>query len=98
VLSQSPSPGSSLTRGAHVRVVVSTGPNPQPDASVPDVTGQEQAAAADALHAAGFRVLVLNVATADQGQDGVVVEQQPRAGSDISGGSLVALYIGRFNG
>ena len=49
VLSQSPSPGSSLTRGAHVRVVVSTGPNPQPDASVPDVTGQEQAAAADAL-------------------------------------------------
>jgi eukaryotic-like serine/threonine-protein kinase len=98
VLSQSPAAGSSLRRGSRVRVVVSTGPNPQAATSVPDVTGQDQAAAAEDLGSAGFRVLVLNRPTTNQGQDGVVVEQQPRAGSNIPGGSLVAIFIGRFSG
>jgi serine/threonine-protein kinase len=98
VLSQSPAAGSSLRRGSRVRVVVSTGPNPQPATSVPNVTGQDQATAADNLRSAGFRVLVLNRPTTNQGQDGVVVEEQPRAGSNIPGGSLVAIFIGRFSG
>jgi beta-lactam-binding protein with PASTA domain len=98
VLSQSPAAGSSLRRGSRVRVVVSTGPNLQPATSVPNVTGEDQATAADNLRSAGFRVLVLNRPTANQGQDSVVVEQQPRAGSDIPAGSLVAIFIGRFSG
>jgi beta-lactam-binding protein with PASTA domain len=98
VLSQSPTEGSSLRRGSRVRVIVSTGPNPQPATSVPDVAGQDQAAAADDLRSADFRVLVLNRPTTNQGQDGVVVEQQPRAGSNIPGGSLVAIFVGRFSG
>jgi beta-lactam-binding protein with PASTA domain len=57
--------------------------------------GQDQAAAADALRAAGFRVIVLNRPTTDQSQVGKVIEQQPHAGSSIPGGSLVALYVGR---
>ncbi|MFL6030827.1 MAG: PASTA domain-containing protein [Gaiellaceae bacterium] len=95
VLSQSPSAGSSVRRGSRVRIVVSSGANPQPAASVPNVVGQDQAAAAQALRDAGFRVLVLNRKTADQSQDGVVIEQQPRAGSSIPGNSLVAIYVGR---
>ena len=95
VLSQSPAPGASAQRNAHVRIVVSNGPNPQPATSVPDVVGQDQAAAADALRAAGFRVIVLNRPTTDQSQDGVVIEQQPHSGSTIPGGSLVAIYVGR---
>jgi beta-lactam-binding protein with PASTA domain len=98
VLSQSPAPGTSLRRGSHVRLVVSSGPNPQPAASVPNVVGQDQTAAADTLRNAGFRVLVLNRPVTTQDQDGVVVEQQPRAGSSIPGGSLVAIYVGRFAG
>ena len=98
VLSQSPAPGSSLRRGSRVRLVVSTGPNPQPSASVPNVVGQEQATAAETLRDAGFRVLVLNRPTTNQSEDGVVIEQQPRAGSNIPGDSLVAIYIGRFTG
>jgi beta-lactam-binding protein with PASTA domain len=95
VLSQSPSAGSSVRRGSRVRLVVSSGANPQPAASVPNVVGQDQAAAAQALRDAGFRVLVLNRETADQSQDGVVIEQQPHAGSSIPGNSLVAIYVGR---
>lgn len=98
VLSQSPAAGSSLRRGSRVRVVVSTGPNPQPATSVPNVTGQDQTTAADNLRSAGFRVLVLNRPTTDQSKDGLVVEQQPRAESSIPGGSLVAIFIGHFSG
>ena len=98
VLSQSPAAGTSVKRGSHVRVVVSTGPNPQPATTVPDVTGQDQATAVDTLQSAGFRVLVLNHPTTNQSQDGVVTEQQPHAGASIPGDSLVALYVGRLNG
>lgn len=95
VLSQSPASGSSARRNAHIRIVVSNGPNPQPATSVPDVVGQDQADAADALRAAGFRVIVLTRPTTDPSQVGKVIEQQPHAGSNIPGGSLVALYVGR---
>jgi serine/threonine-protein kinase len=95
VISQSPAAGSSAQRNGHVRIVVSNGPDPQPATSVPDVVGQDQADAADALRAAGFRVIVLNRPTTDQSQVGKVIEQQPHAGSSIPGGSLVALYVGR---
>ena len=98
VLSQSPSAGTSVKRGSHVRVVDSTGSNPQPATTVPDVTGQDQAAAVDALESAGFRVLVLTHPTTTQSQDGNVIEQQPHAGASIPGNALVALYVGRFTG
>jgi beta-lactam-binding protein with PASTA domain len=57
--------------------------------------GQEQAAAATALRQAGFRVLVLNRRTTDQSQNGLVLEQQPAAGSNIPRGSYVAIFVGR---
>jgi beta-lactam-binding protein with PASTA domain len=98
VLSQSPAAGTTLRRGARVRINVSTGPNPQPAASVPNVVGQDQATAVHALRAAGFKVLVLNRPTADQSKDGVVVEQQPKAGSSIPAGLLVTIFVGRFSG
>lgn len=98
VVSQRPAPGTTLRRGSRVRVNVSTGPNPQPATTVPDVVDQDQAAAASALRSAGFRVLVLNRPTTDQSQDGLVVEQQPRAGSSIPAGSLVTIFVGRLSG
>jgi serine/threonine-protein kinase len=98
VVAQRPSSGTTLRRGSRVRVSVSTGPNPQPNASVPNVVGQEQAAAVQALKDAGFKVAVLNRPTTDQSKDGLVVEEQPRAGSSIPGGSQVTIFVGRFSG
>jgi beta-lactam-binding protein with PASTA domain len=98
VVSQSPKSGTSLRPGARVRVNVSTGPNPQPNAAVPSVVGQDQATAAQTLRDAGFMVAVLNRPTADQSKDGLVVEQQPRASSSIPEGSQVTIFIGRFSG
>ena len=98
VISQLPKSGTSLRPGARVRVNVSTGPNPQPNAAVPNVVGQDQATAAQTLSEAGFKVVVLNRPTADQSEDGLVVEQQPRATSSIPGGSQVTIFIGRFSG
>jgi serine/threonine-protein kinase len=98
VVSQSPKSGTSLRPGARVRVNVSTGPNPQPNAAVPDVAGQDQATAVQTLRDAGFKVAVLNRPTSDQSKDGLVVEQQPRASSSIPGGSQVTVFIGRFSG
>ena len=98
VVAQRPAPGTTLRRGSRVRVSVSTGPNPQPNASVPNVVGQDQAAAVQALKDAGFKVAVLNRPTTDQSKDGVVVEEQPRAGSSIPGGSQVTIFVGRFSG
>lgn len=98
VISQLPKSGTSLRSGARVRVNVSTGPNPQPNAAVPNVVGQDQATAAQTLSDAGFKVVVLNRPTADQSEDGLVVEQQPRATSSIPAGSQVTIFIGRFSG
>lgn len=98
VVSQSPAQGTTLRRGSPVRVNVSTGPNPQPNASVPNVAGQDQAAAVQSLRDAGFKVAVLNRPTADQSKDGLVVEEQPHAGSSIPGGSQVTIFVGRFTG
>jgi beta-lactam-binding protein with PASTA domain len=98
VVSQSPKSGTSLRPGTRVRVNVSTGPNPQPNAAVPDVVGQDQATAAQTLSDAGFKVVVLNRPTADQSEDGLVLEQQPRATSSIPAGSQVTIFIGRFSG
>jgi beta-lactam-binding protein with PASTA domain len=98
VVSQSPAQGTSLRRGSPVRVNVSTGPNPQPNASVPNVAGQDQAAAVQSLRDAGFKVAVLNRPTTDQSKDGLVVEEQPHAGSSIPGGSQVTIFVGRFTG
>jgi beta-lactam-binding protein with PASTA domain len=96
VVSQRPAPGTTLRRGARVRLNVSTGPNPQPAATVPNVVGQDQATAADTLRSAGFRVVVLNRPTGNQSRDGIVVEQQPTGGSSIPGGSQVTIFVARF--
>ena len=98
VLQQAPSAATQLRRGAPVRVVVSSGPNPQPSTTVPNVVGKDQATAASTLRDAGFRVLVLNRPTTSQSKDGLVVDEQPRPGSSIPTGALVTIFVGRFSG
>jgi beta-lactam-binding protein with PASTA domain len=96
IVAQAPSAGTARP-GARVRVNVSKGPNPAAPVAVPDVVGQDQAAAASTLRQAGFNVLVLFRKTADQTKNGTVVDEQPVAGSSIPRGSYVAIFVGRFS-
>jgi beta-lactam-binding protein with PASTA domain len=98
VLQQSPAPSSTLHRNATVSLVVSAGPNPQPTTPVPNVVGQDQATAANNIKSAGFKIVVLNRPVTNQSKDGLVVDEQPRGGSGIPGGSQVTIYVGRFAG
>jgi len=94
IVAQSPT-GGTAPRGSRVHVNVSTGPSPAPAATIPNVTGQDQASAATTLRQAGFRPLVLFRKTTNASKDGVVLEQQPAAGKSIPGGLYVAIFIGR---
>jgi beta-lactam-binding protein with PASTA domain len=98
VVAQRPTAGTTLRRGAVVRVNISTGANPQPAKAVPDVTGEDEATARSDLEAAGFQVSVVYEPTTDQNEDGVVVDEDPAAGTSIPAGSLVTIYVGRFSG
>jgi beta-lactam-binding protein with PASTA domain len=98
VLQQSPAPGSTVRRNSPVSLVVSAGPSPQPTTPVPNVVGQDQATAVNNLKSAGFKVVVLNRPVTNQNKNGLVVDEQPRAGSGIPAGSQVTIFVGRFQG
>jgi serine/threonine-protein kinase len=90
VTGQFPSPGDKVVKGTSVRINVSRGAKPVP---VPDVTGQPYANAKSALEGQGF-VVTRNDIQSDQAQ-GVVVSQDPPAGSDVSKGSKVTLSVSK---
>jgi eukaryotic-like serine/threonine-protein kinase len=114
VVSQSPSGGSSADKGAGVLLNVSSGPaqaeakpkkekNASPHqqsatASVPGVVGEDKDSAKSDLQSAGFKVSTVDQPTGDQGQDGMVVDQSPPAGTNASANSTVTIYVGRFHG
>jgi beta-lactam-binding protein with PASTA domain len=98
VVAQRPAPGTTLRRGAAIRINVSVGANPQPAKAVPDVTGEDEATARSDLEAAGFQVSVVDEPTTDQNEDGIVIDEDPAAGARVPAGSLVTIYVGRFSG
>jgi beta-lactam-binding protein with PASTA domain len=92
IVSQSPT--GTAARGSRVRIVVSEGPSAGAPTSVPNVVGQDQASASQAVNQAGFKPVVLFRKTSDQSKDGVVIEEQPAAGASIPAGSYVAIFVG----
>jgi beta-lactam-binding protein with PASTA domain len=100
VVSQSPKPDMTAKRGGHVLVNVSLGPNPTAGAPpiVPDVTGEDEATAAQDLQSAGYQVEVVSQDTADPAEDRVVTDQNPVAGESAPAKSKVTVYVGRFSG
>jgi serine/threonine-protein kinase len=93
IVSQAPT--GSAAHGSRVRISVSEGPSPGAPTSVPNVVGQDQASASQAVNQAGFKPVVLFRKTTDQSKDGVVIEEQPTAGTSIPAGSYVAIFVGR---
>jgi serine/threonine-protein kinase len=105
VVAQSPKPGTTRKRGDHVLVTVSDGTKkggtgaaavaPPP---VPGVIGEDEDAATETLRSAGFAVQVVDRATTDPSEDGVVVDQRPAAGGQAAAGTSVTIYVGRLGG
>jgi serine/threonine-protein kinase len=73
-----------------VRLVVSTGP---PRETVPDVVGETEPQAVAALTEAGFKPDVTKVFS--EKKAGVVVSQEPKAGSRLDEGSAVTLAVSK---
>ena len=86
VLAQAPRSGNPVRHGTPVALTVSKGPQPIP---VPDVRGQEQRAAVDALEAAGLKAVVSPETVNDRKvPKGSVVAQDPASGNLTKGGSV----------
>jgi len=88
VISQAPSAGEQVPSGTSVGITVSSGPG---NTAVPDVIGQSQSQASDALNAAGLGVKVSTANnSAPQGQ---VYSQSPAAGTLVAPGTSVTIHV-----
>ncbi|MCU1541104.1 MAG: protein kinase [Arthrobacter sp.] len=86
VLAQAPPSGDSVKHGTPVELTVSKGPQPIP---VPDVRGQEQDDAAEALEAAGLNAVIAPEKVNDRKvPKGAVVAQDPASGNLTRGGAV----------
>jgi YVTN family beta-propeller protein len=87
VISQIPPPGTLLGSNAAVDLVVSSG------VSVPDVSGQTEAAATAAITNAGLVLGTVTSQTSSTVTPGNVISESPAAGTMVSGGSKVDLVV-----
>jgi serine/threonine-protein kinase len=93
VIRTEPGVGDSVDKGTTVTIVVSTGAAPVP---VPDVVGMTESAARDALQQAGFLQQVVRIDVPfDSPQAGVVISQNPTAGTEYGKGQTVTINVGQ---
>jgi beta-lactam-binding protein with PASTA domain/predicted Ser/Thr protein kinase len=88
IIGQSESPGSEVDAGTAVDIVVSSG---EDSAAVPNVVGFTEDAAIATLQNAGFEVEVQTAP--DEAEAGVVVSQDPEAGSEHPQGDTVVILV-----
>jgi beta-lactam-binding protein with PASTA domain len=93
VIAQDPAGGSTVRKHTAVTIVVSNGPAP---ASVPNVVGESLDAAKANLKAARLSVRIVKQATTDPNEDGQVLDQAPPAGTRLSPGEFVTIFVGKF--
>jgi serine/threonine-protein kinase len=93
VVDQTPSGNTKVAAGSTVNLVIAEAPT---TAQVPDVTGDTVKGATNALTTAGFKVTKQTKAVTTQNQDGIVLEERPKAGSTQQKGSTVTIIVGKF--
>jgi beta-lactam-binding protein with PASTA domain len=93
VIDQSPAGNIKVVAGSTVNLVVAKAPT---TAQVPDVTGDTAQGAVNQLRAAGFKVTQKTKQVTNQSEDGLVLSEQPRAGSTQNKGSTVTITVGKF--
>jgi beta-lactam-binding protein with PASTA domain len=84
-------PGTMVLVGSSVNLVVSSGP--PPTVSVPNVTGATQAEATTTINAAGLVLGTVTTASSTTIVAGLVISENPGAGSLVTVGSAVALVV-----
>ena len=89
VISTNPSAGTEVAPGTAVAMVVSSG---QGEVVVPDLLGMDSAEATAAAEAAGLTISVVEDPE-NPDPDGVVVKQDPAAGTTVDGGSEVVAQL-----
>jgi beta-lactam-binding protein with PASTA domain len=93
VIDQDPSAGAGLARGGTVTLFVSKGPK---EATIPDVTSQDEDSATQALEQSGFSVDVQDQDVTDPAQEGIVLDQDPPGGKKAKPGTTVTIVVGRL--
>jgi beta-lactam-binding protein with PASTA domain len=68
----------------------------QQSVAVPSVVGEDEAMATADLQSAGLEVRVVDQATTDPSQDGVVVDQSPAAAQQAAQNEAVTIVVGRY--
>jgi beta-lactam-binding protein with PASTA domain len=89
VISTNPSAGTEVAQGTTVEMIVSSGPG---EVVVPDLLGMDTAEATAAAEAAGLTISVVEDPD-NPDPDGVVVKQDPAAGTTVDGGSEVVAQL-----
>lgn len=89
VLKQTPLPGSVVSRGTEVSVIVSRGPLP---VEVPDVTGMDVDRGREALSADGLRMGKVE-RKRSEAPKGEIIAMEPIAGERVGRGSTVAVVV-----
>jgi beta-lactam-binding protein with PASTA domain len=96
VVAQTPAGGASAKTGSQVTVNVSSGPNQNPDQTVPNVVGQRIPQGLQTLHSAGLRLILLRARVSDRSQAGVIVAQTPLPGKKAPKNAQVLVYMGAY--
>ncbi len=93
---QNPEAGTQLPLGNMVTVLVSDGEGSPPE--VPNVVGLTLDEAADMLFEAGYRVGRRTVTTENEDEDGIVLAQNPEAGTELApeDDEMIVLDVGRY--
>jgi beta-lactam-binding protein with PASTA domain len=89
VISETPPAATAVTAGTSVALVVSTGPS----VTVPNVVNQTQAAATALINAAGLGVGSVTMQGSTTVASGLVISQNPAAGTSTTVGMAVALVV-----
>ena len=93
VLEQDPGAGEEVEVGTEVTITYSSGVG---TITLDDYVGQKLTYAQRKLAAAGLSVSVDQRETTDSSDDGIVLEQAPTAGTNLSPGDRVRLVVGEF--
>jgi eukaryotic-like serine/threonine-protein kinase len=89
VVDMDPAAGTEQPRESTITLVVSSGPPPR---TVPDVTGQNAAQAANVLGAAGLGYEEAREPS-DTVEEGLVVRTDPPAGAEVGAGATVTVFL-----
>ncbi|WP_429885708.1 DUF7453 family protein [Geoalkalibacter halelectricus] len=90
IIDQQPKAGELVERGSPVDLVISRGPAP---ITVPDLIGTEQDEAENQILEAGLEVGLISNVFSDMVPQGMIVAQQPAAGTSVEEGTPVDLVV-----